>query len=217
MQGRHSNSAIETSRGIFIDPLNPHAGEIDLADIIHALSMICRFSGHTSRFYSVLEHSLYVYELVDEWTASGPATYASYADLRAALMHDASEAYLNDLVSPLKHSDDFAVYRDAEKRMQAVIASVFDCTMPEPQIVKRADLILLWCEAAVLLPSRGTRWNAYEREGRKIIESNSEVCGWIRDGRYQDGHITTQLAFLQAAESVGIPAPAGIQMVARLP
>ena len=78
-------------------PFNPLAGEnedcgpIELMDIAHALSHLCRFNGHTKRFYSVGEHSLYVSTLLEY---HGPSIQAW------GLLHDAAEAYLADLWLP---------------------------------------------------------------------------------------------------------------------
>lgn len=65
---------------------------IDIRDIAHSLSQLCRFTGHTTMFYSVAQHSL----LVSEKMPGGPA------DKLAGLLHDGAEAYTNDLASPLK-------------------------------------------------------------------------------------------------------------------
>jgi len=66
--------------------------DICIEDIAHSLSHLCRFTGHTSAFWSVAQHSL----LVAQKMPGGPA------DKLAALLHDAAEAYTNDLSSPLK-------------------------------------------------------------------------------------------------------------------
>ena len=65
---------------------------LDIRDIAHSLSQLCRFTGHTNMFYSVAQHSL----LVSERMTGGPA------DKLCGLLHDAAEAYTNDLASPLK-------------------------------------------------------------------------------------------------------------------
>lgn len=65
---------------------------IDIRDIAHALSHLCRFTGHTNLFYSVAQHCL----LVAEKIHGGPEVKL------AALLHDAAEAYVGDLSSPLR-------------------------------------------------------------------------------------------------------------------
>ena len=85
-----TSSGIITFTGKIIDPINPDPEDIDIRDIAHSLSQQCRFTGHTSEFYSVAEHSVLVSEAV-------PAR-----DAALGLMHDATEAYLADLAKPIK-------------------------------------------------------------------------------------------------------------------
>src|SRR5690606_2723306 len=85
-------SWIVTRSGRKFDLANPTADMVDTADLAHSLSMQCRFNGHTSSFYSVAQHCLLVAELVPE------------EHKLAALLHDATEAYVGDLVRPLKES-----------------------------------------------------------------------------------------------------------------
>ena len=71
--------------------------EIDINDIAWSLSNICRFNGHTKFFYSVLEHSLNVYDtLVLEYS------YSNIDTQLGVLLHDAAECYLNDIPRPFK-------------------------------------------------------------------------------------------------------------------
>ena len=78
-------SWIQTFQGKAFDPFAPRPADISHFDIAHALSNICRFTGHTNTFYSVAQHSVQVALLVPR-----PMQLA-------ALLHDASEAYLCDI------------------------------------------------------------------------------------------------------------------------
>lgn len=82
-----------TASGKKFHPFAPSLNEIDPIDIGTALSMQCRFNGHMrrlNRFYSVAEHSFYVSHIVSPRAAP------------YALLHDAPEAYIGDMVAPLK-------------------------------------------------------------------------------------------------------------------
>jgi len=116
---------IRTVSGKYINPLDPDPECILIEDIAHALSMQCRFGGHTKIFYSVAEHSMDVARRVWE------------VDKLAALLHDASEAYLMDIPSPVKSQ--IPNYKEAENRLMEVIAKKFGFEYPLPQMVKMAD------------------------------------------------------------------------------
>lgn len=163
---------IETASGLNIDPLNPDPEKICLEDIARALSQICRFSGHSKRFYSVAEHSLHVAWWLDASGEHPPV-------VRAGLMHDAAEAYLGDLSSPLKKDEAFAEFRNAEDALMGVIEERY--RLKFSPVVFEADLVLLWCEADVLMPSRGKTWYFYEKIGKQIIENNQGVIARIRE------------------------------------
>ena len=106
-------ATICTYTGRSVRPLNARVGDICIEDIAHALSLQCRFGGHTKRFYSVAEHSIYVAGMVPK------------EQRLAALLHDAAEAYLVDLPRPLKVLPEFAAYRQAEEHLMAVIGKCF--------------------------------------------------------------------------------------------
>lgn len=131
---------IATYTGKKFYPLDPRVEDIDIRDIAHALSNICRFCGHVDRFYSVAQHSVLA------------AQYVSGKHGLAALLHDASEAYICDMSRPVKHDPDMQVYRDAEKRLMAAIEHRFDvdCTVPE---IHEIDNRLLFTEKRDLLPA----------------------------------------------------------------
>ena len=147
-------SWIQTYTGKKFWPLSPRAEDIDDKDIAHALSLICRFNGHSSRFYSVAEHSIRVAHLVDSWGASPRVQLA-------ALLHDASEAYIADVSRPLKRHPDMIPYRNAEALLQAVIEEAYgisDMTLGERVLIKKADSVLLVTEARYLMAPPPDQW-----------------------------------------------------------
>jgi len=94
------------------------ASHICIEDIAKSLSQLCRFTGHTSLFYSVAQHSLLVAEKMP-----GPPK-----EKLVGLLHDAAEAYTNDLASPLKaylESQCDYVYRDLQARITAAVYDRF--------------------------------------------------------------------------------------------
>lgn len=148
---------IETFTGRRFQPLDPDVSEIDVRDIAHALSQQCRFSGHTIRPYSVAEHSVRVCELVASWGA--PAWVQLWG-----LLHDASEAYLVDIPSPLKCTPVFDMYRTAEKRLMDAVCRRFGLPTDEPSLVHKADGVLVATEARDLMPYRGEHWTKLTEE-----------------------------------------------------
>lgn len=94
-------------------PLDPQEHEVDLKDIAHALSMLCRFGGHTSEFYSVAQHSI----LVGQQVARQFPEHPDWAF--AGLLHDASEAYLQDIIRPIKPF--LTNYADIEAKVQSTV------------------------------------------------------------------------------------------------
>lgn len=100
-------------------------------------------------FYSVAEHSVRVMSYVGR---CGP-----YVDrvLRAALLHDASEAYLSDISRPIKqHSSLGAIYREVEEGLMQAISKRFGFDWPANSVIAEADNALLFAEVRDLMPSR---------------------------------------------------------------
>lgn len=139
---------IETHTGIKFYPLDPRPEEIDIKDIAHALSMVCRFNGHCSKFFSVAEHSMSVVDLVEDQYKL------------QALLHDASEAYISDIARPIKRF--LSNYVDIEKKLQDVIYKKFSVFTTEESnaAVNKADDIALATEAKYLIKSKGLNWNS---------------------------------------------------------
>ncbi|ARJ66459.1 hypothetical protein WV31_12665 [Magnetospirillum sp. ME-1] len=116
---------ITTATGRNVNPLDLRPEDIDIRDIAHSLSLTCRFNGHCRVFYSVAEHSVLVSKLC-------PPKFAF-----EALMHDAAEAYLGDVPTPLKRQ--WPEYKEAEDRAHAVIAQHFGLPAEISEVVHDAD------------------------------------------------------------------------------
>ena len=134
---------MQTNSGGRFYPLDPRPDEIDPEDIAHALSLLCRYGGHVDRFYSVAEHCV----LMSEWV---PPEHAL-----AALLHDATEAYVVDVPRPLKRY--LSNYRDIEGMAWRAITARFEVPARLPEVVHEADNRIILTERAELL-SRAERW-----------------------------------------------------------
>lgn len=145
-------TAIEVASGKLFDFSKPTVGAIKLEDIAQALGNTCRFNGHTKRFYSVAEHSVFVKELVK-------AHGGTVEQQLAALFHDAHEAYVGDMPTPLKEFVR-ACGDNYDRMVEQVDVAIgrkfkFDPATMHDDIIRNADLAALWHEAKVLLKSGG--------------------------------------------------------------
>lgn len=138
---------IQTFSGKKFSPMMPRIEDIDIKDAAHALSRICRFGGHVNcEIYSVAQHSVMVSELCKPENAL------------YGLLHDLSEAYIGDVVAPLKRSTEFDNYKKIEKHLQSMIYKKFGLSDEEPKDVKKADLIALSTEAAQFMTPLHAEW-----------------------------------------------------------
>lgn len=124
-------------------PLDPHPADVDFRDIGHALSLICRYGGHVRRFYSVAEHStLLAQYFLDR---------GEVASARCAIVHDMAEAYVGDVIRPLKTKA--FDYQVAEAMVGMIIV---ECLPPplwsldDEKAVKAADTRIVANEAREL-------------------------------------------------------------------
>ena len=145
---------IQTFTGKRVFPLRPRAEDIDIRDIAHALSLKCRFGGHISSFYSVAQHSVAVSTC--RWLTTP-------VERLWGLLHDAGEAYLPDIASPIKDrvfvsngdpepATTYIAFRHAENLILKCVAEKYDLSWPPPAAVDQADKIALVTEARDLLP-----------------------------------------------------------------
>jgi len=143
---------IQIYTGRKFDLLNPSPEDVCIEDIAHALSMICRFNGHCNKFYSVAEHSLHVsYRAIRPWKLEG-------------LLHDATEAYVGDMVKPLKCSEPMKAFREIEHDIRYAIATKFGLWLSVPPNVKYADLRMLATERDQLMGPEVEPWFEEEVE-----------------------------------------------------
>lgn len=138
-----------TGRRLYYDNLSVDG--ICILDIAHALSNICRFTGHTREFYSVAQHSVLVADNLD-----------TLAEKRAGLLHDATEAYVNDLPSPLKACTDLGDYKNLENRIHTIIDEKYNVNDGMTPNIKRVDLEALFTEKRDVLANASDWGWGYE-------------------------------------------------------
>lgn len=140
-------SFVETHSGFMFDLLHPDPGLVRLDDIGWSLSRQCRFNGNTRHFYSVADHSLYVGNLL-------PPEIRIYG-----LLHDAHEAYIGDIPSPVKDLIGKERILQIERGIDAAIFEALGLSTPSREImdlVHHADILARRVEAYHLMPSRGS-------------------------------------------------------------
>lgn len=139
---------IQTLSGKHFDYINATTDDIDIEDIANALSNICRFAGHLPEFYSVAQHSVLASQIVPPELAL------------EALLHDAAEAYCQDIPAPLKAL--LPDYRRIETEVDDLIRSKFNLPMHLTDVVKYADLVMLATERRDLDIDDGSVWPCLE-------------------------------------------------------
>lgn len=153
---QQTESCITTISGKFFDILKPEEYQYDVEEISIALSNLCRYTGHVSRFYSVAEHSVLVSRIVPERLAL------------AGLFHDSSEAYLGDVSSPLKKL--LPEYKAIEERVQQAIATYFGFEFPFGKEIHEADKRMYWQERQSIADNgvRDKLWHQDLRATRRV-------------------------------------------------
>ncbi len=132
-------SYILTYKKIEFYPLEPRVEDIDIEDIAHALSLLCRANGHFKHFYSVGQHSI---------NCAMEAIARGYSDrvVLGCLIHDASEAYLADITRPVKKH--LQKYLEIEDKLQG---HIFEKWLPslndeERKLIFEIDDAILYYE-----------------------------------------------------------------------
>jgi uncharacterized protein len=187
---------LQTFTGKKIDVINPSRDMIDIEDIAHALSMICRFNGHCRDFYSVAEHAVMVEAMGSQIllrreaernsgriTSPPRPTSEIVQHSLALLLHDAAEAYIGDITTPIKrglesvggdvvfpaHTSKIA---ELERRWLLAIGEAFglgDRLADPSDVIRQADQKVLAVEVPQLFhPVQSVWWE--ERERPRSVE-----------------------------------------------
>lgn len=129
-----------------------------IGEIAHALSQQTRFGGHGKRFYSVAEHSVLVANLCADLGLAEPLE---------GLLHDAAEAYIGDMPSPVKYQ--LPDFRRLEKQLESKFRQQY-CLPPfMTDGCKRADLLALFIEAEFLMPSHGAWLHTHDPDNLRAV------------------------------------------------
>jgi len=147
----------------------PSKPEFDITDIASALSKQCRFGGHTTRFYSVAEHSVLVRNIMVYFDLGNPFE---------GLMHDAHEAYVSDMVSPWKAI--LPDYRALEASVMVPLRVWQDLPEETTDGCKTADWIALILEARKLTATLGKDLWLPERFSKDIVSKAREYEDKLR-------------------------------------
>lgn len=157
---------IQTRYGKEWKLLDPDPADVCLQDIAASLNWLCRFNGHCSRFYSVADHSVLVARELE--SVHGPRLALH------GLLHDAAEAYMGDMASPLKRL--FPEFKKMEEKTLRVIYEGLGVEYPSDadlKIVKAYDLRALVTEQALFMPDPPKPWG-WEMDHRPFIVYDQE-------------------------------------------
>ena len=153
----------QTYSGIAFHLLDPRPEEICIEDIAHHLSLQCRYNGAIREFYSVGQHSVLCGRYLRAQTRNIEGG-------RWGLLHDAAEAYVGDMVRPLKMA--MPTFKAAELRIMEQVAVRFGLPWPEPEYVARVDARMLMTEMRDLMAVPPQPWDCTAKP------LNSKIEGW---------------------------------------
>lgn len=153
LENLYTPRCIRTVSGVYVNIFEPTPDMFRIEDIAHALSHQCRFGAHLPVFYSVAQHSI------------NCCRHAEEKDKFSALMHDASEAYLIDIPSPVKA--ELTNYKEIEHRLMTVLAEKFKFEYPLSPAVLAVDKDRLEWEWENIMIKRGIQLPIYTYQQAK--------------------------------------------------
>ena len=158
----HIGNRIKVRSGTYLDLSNPQPDQFTLLDIGAGLSKICRFGGQIQRFYSVAEHSYHCFNI-----ARGDGL--SLDVQLAVLFHDATEAFIGDVVKPLKLM--LPQYSEVEARIERVIAEKFGIDFEAAKdAIASIDHAVLMAERREIFGADGVKWIGEDSARRLSID-----------------------------------------------
>lgn len=180
-------STIKVAAGHYVDLANPDPASIEIESIAAALSKICRFGGHSPKFYSVAEHCVHATVRACNDGIQGDGA-------KAVLMHDAAEAYLGDMVKPLKIA--IPQYGEAECRVESAIELAFGIDFGKwRDVIKRYDRAMLKAEKSTMWPEDTEIWAGFG----EAAGPPAPLCFW--------GPAEAEREFLSLADVMGLVSP----------
>ena len=148
---------METYVGLQFHFSDPPDRDIHIVDIAHALSMLCRYNGHTHKFYSVAEHCCLISDYVLRALESAEGTHHVNSHIAlTALLHDAAEAYIGDMCRPVKVT--LPDFKAMETVIDLAMARKFGTICPFPPIIKECDNRILRDEREQVMSDSGHEW-----------------------------------------------------------
>lgn len=169
---KHPNMAL--SGGGVLEILDPNLDDINLEDISWGLARQCRFAGQIRRdieFYSVAQHSVQVaIEIIKHCNFYGYSSQKKQLLTIEALLHDATEAYIADVISPLKRTEHFHGYKAVEAGLDVAIRQKFSLPLRMSPEVKHADMVMLATEKRdVMQEGIATDWGDLPEPSQKKV------------------------------------------------
>ena len=164
IKGRGLNMALYSGKPFY--PLDPSPDEVDIQDIAHSLSMTTRYGGHAKSFYTVAQHSVILSNIVSKENAF------------VALMHDATEAYIGDLIRPIKYM--LPKFIELEENIWRAVALRYNLPIVIPDEVKFHDTKICFTERNCLMNHTGeTDW------GHEVEPHDFIIEPWSQEKSYK--------------------------------
>lgn len=154
-------NTIKVSAGHYVDLASPDPETIDIKSIAAALSKTCRFGGHCPKYYTVAEHCFHAVGLAAQDQLGGDV-------LRAILLHDATEAYVGDVVKPLKAM--LPEYQIIESNIEQAVATRFNVDfIRHNDLIKRYDRLMLKAEKIQMWPDDREEWFGFAGLPTRVV------------------------------------------------